>query len=205
MPSRRPWVRISRTRELAPVTETTMLATDIIGFAGSYRDAPAQLHARQLMYDLLITAFEITGLPWWDCYHEDRGDGALIIAPSGISPVQFLAPLTHHLDALMRWDKERSGSAQLRLRIAVHHGYVYRDEYGVTGHALTHLFRILEAPAFKKAIATAGTHLGAIISDQLYADALQRGGLINLAAYTQLRLTCKETRTQGWLWLPSRP
>jgi hypothetical protein len=201
-----PRTRITRPRELAPTMHTTVLATDIIGFADRYRDVGAQLHVRQMMYELLIEAFGITGLSWWDCYREDRGDGALIVAPPDINPDSFLDPLTHHLNALLRcYAQDASDRTQLRLRMAIHHGYVYHDAHGVTGHALTHLFRLLEAPAFKKAVATAETNLGAVVSDQLYTDAIQRGGLIDQAAYRQLRLSCKETRTRAWLWLPAAP
>lgn len=84
----------------------------------------------------------------------------------------------------------------------LHYGRVYYDAHGVTSHTLTHLFRLLEAPAFKKAVATSQAPFGAIISDQLYTDVVQHGGLINPAAYAQVWLTCKETRTRGWMWLP---
>jgi hypothetical protein len=87
--------------------------------------------------------------------------------------------------------------------MAVHYGYVYYDAHGVTGHALTHLYRLLEAPAYKRAITTAATRLGAIVSDQLYTQALEHDTLIDPAAYTPVRLSCKETRTRAWLWLPA--
>jgi hypothetical protein len=184
--------------------EATLIATDIMGFARRYHTAGAQLYARQMMYELLIEAFDITALPWWDCYREDRGDGVLIVAPPGVTPDQFLDPLIHHLHALLRSHARRSPqSEQLHLRIAIHHGYVFYDAHGVTGHALTYLYRILEAPAFKKAVAAAGAPLGAIVSDQLYTQAAERDALIDPEAYTQVRLSCKETRTRAWLWLPA--
>lgn len=187
-----------RPRELFPVMHTTVLATDIVAFGQRYRDIGAQLAVRQLMYELLASAFGMTGLSWWDCYREDRGDGTLVIAPPDIEPKWFLDPLINHLTAPLR----RHGPP-LRLRMAVHYGCVYYDAHGVTGHTLTHLFRLLEAPAFKKALATSQAPFGAIISDQLYTGIAQRGGLINPAAYMQVRLGCKETRTRGWLWLPT--
>lgn len=192
---------ISRPRAFGPITRTTVLATDIIGFGSSYRDAGSQLLIRHMHYELLINAFESTGLPWWDCHREDRGDGALIVAPPSIDPDRFLDPFIRHLDAMLR---QCAGTAdelsQLRLRLAVHHGYVYYDAHGVAGHALIHLFRLLEAPAFKKALASSRARLGAIVSDQLYTEAAQRRDLTDPAAYRPLRLTHKETRTRAWLW-----
>jgi hypothetical protein len=194
-----------RPHERFPVTHTTVLATDIVAFGQRYRDISAQLDMRQLMYELLTGAFGMTGLSWWDCYREDRGDGTLVVAPPDIEPGYFLDPLIHHLTALLRRHAWPAGNRPpLRLRMAVHHGCVYYDAHGVTGHTLTHLFRLLEAPTFKKAIARSQAPFGAIVSDQLYTDVVQRGGLINPAAYTQVRLSCKETRTRGWLWLPAK-
>jgi hypothetical protein len=195
---------IRRLRESAPVMHTTLLATDIIGFGNCYRDASAQLYIRQVMYELLIEAFDITGLSWWDCYREDRGDGALVVATPDANPDRFLDPLMNHLHALLGcYARRADDSRQLRLRMAVHYGCVYHDPYGVTGHAVTHLHRLLEAPAFKRAVTTAEGRFGAVVSDWLYTETLQHGGLIDRAAYRQLRLSCKETRTRAWLWLPA--
>jgi hypothetical protein len=195
---------ISRPLELAPAMHTTLVATDIVGFGKKYRDADAQMHVRRMMYELFIEAFTITGLPWWDCHREDRGDGALVVAPPDVHPDSFLDPLAHHLNATVhRYNRHASDNTQLHLRMAVHHGYVYRDTYGVTGDALTHLFRLLEAPAFKKSLATVEADLGVIVSHRLYTDARQRGGLINPAGYAPLHLSYKETRTRAWLWLPA--
>jgi hypothetical protein len=185
------------------VMDTTLVAIDIMGYARRYRGARAQLYARQTMYELVIEAFGITALPWWDCYHEDRGDGALIVAPPDVTPGQFLDPLIHHLNALLRSHARRvSQTMRLNMRMAVHYGYVYYDAHGVTSHALTHLYRLLEAPAFKKAVVAAESRLGAIVSDQLYTQALEHDTLIDPAAYTQMFLICKETRTRAWLWSP---
>lgn len=48
-----------------------------------------------------------------------------------------------------------------------------------------------------------GAQLGVIVSDHLYAEAAQHAGLMNPAAYTPLELTCKETCSRAWLWLPA--
>jgi len=131
--------------------QTTLVATDIMGYARRYHGASALLYAWQAMYELVIAAFNITALPWWGCYREDRGDGTLIVAPPGISPGQILDPLIHHLNALLRSHARRAGQGmQLDLRMAIHYGYVYYDAHGVTGYALTHLYRLLEAPRSRR-------------------------------------------------------
>ncbi|MBC6457856.1 hypothetical protein [Actinomadura sp. HBU206391] len=182
---------------------TTLAAVDITAFGDHRRDDDAQLHLRQAMYECLVDAFSITRLPWAACHREDRGDGVLIVTPPDVPAEALLDPLAHHLHAgLRRHNRLASETGRLRLRAAVHSGRVHRDLNGVAGHAALHLFRLLEAAAFKKAFNTSGADLGLIVSDGLYRDASRHGGLINPAAYQRLRVSCKETRAWGWLWLP---
>lgn len=182
-------------------TNTTIAAVDITGF-GSRRDAVIQRHLRMTMYGHLVEAFTMTRLPWVDCYREDRGDGVLIVAPPDVNADHFLDPLAHHLAAVLRrGNRIANDSTRLRLRMAVHHGDVHRDARGITGAATIHLFRLLEAAAFKRAFKDCD--LAMIVSDRLYTDATQRGGLIDATAFRRLRITCKETRrARAWLWLP---
>ncbi|XRQ10296.1 hypothetical protein ACN3XK_05160 [Actinomadura welshii] len=188
-------------RELGPSMHTTLLAVDIESFGAPRRDDLAQLHVRRHMYQLLIESFEMTRLPWWDCHREDRGDGALIVAPPEVPATDFLDPLAHHLTAVLRrYNRLASDAARLRLRLAVHIGLVHRDAHGVAGQALVHLFRLLEAPAFKRVFADGGAELGLLVSDQLYAQACAAGGLIDPSAYESLRVTVKETRARAWFW-----
>jgi hypothetical protein len=192
----------------APIAQATgdlaFAAVDITAFGDPRRDDDIQLHLRRTLYDQLAAAFALTRLPWHACYREDRGDGALIVTPPEVEPADLLDPLAHHLTALLRRsNKLASDSAHLRMRLAVHTGRIHRDEYGLAGRALVHLFRLLEAPAFKRALNTSGADLGMIVSDHLYEDATARGGFVNPAAYQQLTIRSKETRTRGWLWLPT--
>ncbi|MGH3239506.1 MAG: hypothetical protein ACRDNL_03945 [Spirillospora sp.] len=170
---------------------------------GLLGDEHSQLHQRHQLYARLAEACEITRIPWWDCYREDRGDGALIIAPPEVPADAFLDPFAHHLTAVLRrHNRLASPAARLRLRVAVHAGHVNRDAHGVAGQAVLHLFRLLEAAAFRKALAGGSADLGLIVSDRLYGDATARGGLINPDAYRPLRVSHKETRAKAWLWSP---
>lgn len=185
---------------------TTLIAIDIVAFGDPSRDTNTQSQLRTMTYKLVTEACAMTQIPWHRCHSEDRGDGLLIIAPPDVNPDDFLDPLAHHLHALLRrYNRHAAPTAQLRLRVAVHHGYVQQDEHGYTGHATTLLFRLLESTAFKRALNHTGCDLGLLVSHTLHTEAIQRGGLTNPNAYQQLRITCKETRTHGWLWLPPSP
>lgn len=182
---------------------TTLAAADIVAFGGRARDLPAQLFLRETMYDIVKDAFTITQLPWDHCHREDRGDGMILLAPPDSNPDAFLDPLAHHLAALLRRrNRHAAEHVRLRLRFAVHHGYVRRDEHGFAGAAAIHVCRLLEATEFKNAIHQAACDFSLIVSDTLYTDAVQRGDLIDPDAYRPTRVTVKETRTGAWIWLP---
>ena len=183
---------------------TTILAIDIVGYGRLCGNADMHTILRETAYRQLAAAFAMTQIPLDACTVEDRGDGALVVLPAAVDCDHCLDPLAHHLAAtLRRHNQNVGGAARLRLRMAVHFGYIQRDRHGVCGHAATHLFRLIEAPAFKTAMQSADSDLGMLVSDQLYNDALERG-LINPGAYRPVRVAVKETRAKGWLWL-SRP
>ena len=192
-------------RRPARPTHTALMAVDICAF-GDRRDADVQLHLRDKMYDHLADAFAMTRLPWHTVYREDRGDGALIILPPAVPAEALLDPLAHHLHALLRRSNRfASDTARLRMRFAVHAGDVYGDAHGVTGHAVVHLFRLLDCGGFKRLLATSDADLGLIVSEQLYQDTTHRAGLVDALSYRSMNVRHKETRTRAWVWLPPQP
>lgn len=186
----------------AATVYTTLLAADIVAFGGHVGDVDAQLHLRRGMYDLLEEAFALTRLPWERCRREDRGDGVVLLAPPDADPDAFLDPLAYHVAALLRRNRYAADHVRLRMRLSVHHSYVCLDDTGFAGAAAIHLFRLLHAHAFKRALSHSPTDLALIVSDRLYQDALQRGRLFDPGAYRRARVNAKETRTTGWIWLP---
>ncbi|MEU8119188.1 hypothetical protein AB0C21_10825 [Spirillospora sp. NPDC049024] len=185
---------------------TTLIALDIPGFGDERRTHDVQRLLRATMYELLADSFAMTRLPWWSCHREDRGDGALIVAPPTVDSFAALDPLAHHLAALLRRSNRLANDiTRLRLRMAVHCGEVQHDAHGVLGQAVTHLFRLLDAPAFKRAMAGAlDADLGMVVSDHLYRAAAGDGA-IDPNAYAPLSVTCKQTRkAKAHLWLPPR-
>lgn len=186
-----------------PPVHTTLVAVDICSFGDRRRDDGVQLHLRREMYDRLMEACAITRLPWWESHREDRGDGALVVMPPYVPPEDLLDPFAHHLTALLRrYNRLASEAARLQLRLAVHAGRVHGDAYGMAGQPLIHLFRLLEARSFKNALAGSGADLGMIVSDRLYADAMDLGGLVDPGAYRETRISIKETRARAWMWFP---
>lgn len=184
-----------------------MLAVDIKAFNDPKRGEDVQRFLRAAMYELLAGAFGESGVQWSACHHEDRGDGVLVIAPPGAPATALIDPLVDHLRAgIRRHNKLSSELARIRLRTSVHAGQVHFDENGVSGHAVTLLFRMLEAVAFKRAFDSSGTDFALVASAALYEDVISQGpGLIDPGMYAPINIRCKETRVRGWLYLPPVP
>jgi hypothetical protein len=181
-----------------------MLAVDITAFNDHTRGEAVQRFLRAAMYDLLTNAFGRSRLTWVACHHEDRGDGVLVIAPPAVPPAALIDPLVDHLRAGLRLhNKLCSDLAKIRLRMSVHAGQVYFDDNGVCGVAVTHLFRMLDAAAFKRVFAMSGADFALVTSDALYGEVLSQGpGLIDPDMYAPINIRCKETRGRVWLFLP---
>lgn len=179
-----------------------MLALDIASF--SSRDAGTQQHLRDGLYRIAAAACDAAGLPWHTCYHEDRGDGILGIAAPVVS-AELLDPIAAYVCAgLRRYNRLTSTPARIRLRMAIHAGYVRYDRDGVSGDDLIHLFRLLDARRFKDRLAASHDDFALIASDYLYSEIIQHGpGLIEPAEYQSVAIMNKETQTRAWIWLPN--
>jgi hypothetical protein len=85
------------------------LFTDVAGFADPVRTDSDRDVVRAVMYEILRSAFEASGVPWAACYREDRGDGAVIVVPPTISTQRVVDPLVAELaDRLRQWRASRA-------------------------------------------------------------------------------------------------
>lgn len=179
-----------------------MLATDIAAF-GSRRDDDVQQHLRETHYRIIDNASRNVGLPEEICHREDRGDGILMIAPPCVSAELLLDPFVSHVRAgVRRHNRLASAPARIQLKMAVHAGQVHFDAHGVSGQALIHLFRLLEAREVKKAVDTTGATFALTASQRLYEDVVRhQPGLIDASVYQPITIALKETRAPAWIWL----
>jgi hypothetical protein len=184
-----------------------IVAVDIAGSAGAGRDDDeVQLELRDALYGLLVRAFAASAIPWDQCLHEDRGDGILVIVPARLPTVTVINPLLAHLQALVRRHNRLAREpAQIRLRVAVHIGEVHRDQHGLAGVAVNHVFRLLDAPVLKQALASRCAELVLIVSDYVYDSVVRHSrAMIDPAAFQPVTASVKETRTRAWTLLPDQ-
>lgn len=178
-----------------------LFAIDIAGFTDPRRDEQVHLYLREMTYRMLERAFDGSGLPWRICHHEDRGDGALIIVPPVLSADGLADPLPERLCGLVRVHNRLSAEeAHIQLRAAAHIGMVYRDDHGFTGDAISHLYRLLEAPSLKHLLAASGSDLAFIASEFCYETVIRRHPtLVDPAAFQPVTIDLRHAQATGWV------
>ncbi len=185
----------------------TLFAVDIAGFTSPGRDDEIRLYLHEELYEVLERAFDGSGIPWAGCFHEDRGDGALIVVPPGMACKGIIDPLPERLRGLIRRHNHVScPAAGIQLRAAAHIGPVEHDGHGFVGSDVNLLFRMLEARPLKRALAGSNAELALIISDDVYRRLVCRcPSLVSPDAFRRVRFQVKDTRAWAWTYLPGAP
>jgi hypothetical protein len=178
----------------------SILYFDIAAFGDPSRDNDIQAFVRRGLYRILRKAMNRTGIPWDRCYREDRGDGVLAVVPPEIPTVRLLRLPAWLRAEIHRHNKCSSQAAGIRLRAALHAGAVHRDAYGLSGRALVHAARLIEAQPAKDALARPGAELVFILSEPVYESVLaQSAHLPEAAAYRPFETRVKESSLRAWM------
>jgi hypothetical protein len=187
-----------------PAVHRTILVVDVESFSDRRRTAPHQIAVRNGLYCALRKAFDGAGIPWDDCYHEDRGDGVFLLAPPEVPKHLFVESLPHRLVAALREHNEiHADRSRIRLRMALHAGEVRHDEQGVTGEALIRAFRLVDAGSLKAELAASPGVLAMIMSSWFFDEVVRHSAAARVpGAHREIKVTVKETDTTAWIHLP---
>jgi hypothetical protein len=190
----------------APAGRCTLVAADVVGFGGQRRSRQIQTYIRDCLYKLVENALRDSGVEFTRCYSEDRGDGLVVAVPPEVPTDRLIHPFAEYLRAGLRLHNLVSSDlAQLRLRLAVHGAQAWADTHGLVGDSVIHLFRLLDAPAFKHLVHTSGAYLTLIASDAVYREVIMDApGLIDPDDYDRMAVDHKELSTTGWVRLVGR-
>ena len=182
---------------------TTICAVDIEGFGGGDRTRPNYVALRAGMYAAVEQAFQRSGIPWDNCYHEGAGDSILALAPATVGKATFAANLpTALVAALQAHNAEHPPEERLRMRMALHAGEITRDARGVTGTAIIHAARLLDSPPLKEALRTSTGLLAIIASAWFYDEVIRQHPENAPEEYVRFDVVVKETTGIGWIRLP---
>ncbi|MGI5166583.1 cyclic nucleotide-binding domain-containing protein [Spirillospora sp. CA-253888] len=181
----------------------TILFTDIVGFSRPHRRDDDRLKVRRAMYDLLREALEGSAVPWPALHREDRGDGALLVAPPEIPTRSVTDPMLARLaEGLRRHNLRAPEAERFQMRVALHVGPVVPDAEGVSGWAIIQTARLLDAPVFKQTMACTRADLGFITSAFVYETVIAqaRGGL-DPSGFRYVTDEVKTLEVSGWMHL----
>lgn len=188
---------------LQPAVHRTILVADVERFSDPKRGNRHQVAVRQGLYRSVQSAFRSSHIPWADCYHEDRGDGLMVLVPPEIPKGLFVEILPAELaTVLAEYNRLHPAEEQIRLRMALHAGELTFDDYGVTGSALNMAFRLLDAGPVKTMLAESPGVLALITSAWFFEEVVRHSAVWDPAAYRPVRVMVKETDTTGWIHLP---
>jgi tetratricopeptide (TPR) repeat protein len=191
--------------ESYPALHRAILGVDIERFADRRRTNPDQMAVRAGLYRCLRAAFARSGMAWESCYHEDRGDGALILVPPEIPKAVLVTRFLEELSTALRsHNDDHAAESRMRVRLVVHAGEVHQDGYGVAGTAVTVAFRLLETTALKQALANSPGPVALIASRWFFEEVIRHTPASDPATYRQVRVSVKETDELAWIRLPDR-
>jgi hypothetical protein len=191
---------------LSPAVHRAIVCVDVEGFGDRRRTNPDQVAARDGLYCALSQAFARSGMHWEDCYHEDRGDGALILIPSDVPKSLLVTDVPRELAAaLSEHNQAHDQPARIRLRMAVHAGEIHHDAHGVAGTAINVTFRLLEAAPLKRALAGSSGVLAVIASRWFFEEVIRHTPASGPASYRRVPIAVKETKDSAWICRPDDP
>jgi len=191
---------------LPPAVHRTIIAVDVEGFGDWRRINSHQVAVREGLYRVLMQAFRAATIPWSGCYHEDRGDGVLILAPPEVAKSVFVKSLPDQLvEGLREHNNTHPAPEQIRLRMALHAGELHYDDHGVAGASINLTFRLLDAGPLRSALAGSPGVLALITSSWFFEEVVRHSPAAHPAAYRLVRVRVKETDAVGWVHLPDHP
>ena len=195
------WPEISREQ-----LNCSVLFTDIAGFGDPERNDSDREVVRMALYEILRSALDASGVPWHACYHEDRGDGVVIVVPPTIATVRVVDPLIPELAGQLRqYNRRAADVVRIQLRAALHVGPVGMDAEGLTGQALIVAARLVDAPVLKERLATDQADLAFAASAYVYDHVVRNCvGRVDSTAFEHLELQVKESHISAWIHVTGR-
>jgi hypothetical protein len=178
----------------------TVLRTDVVAFGALNRNDRDRRIIRRASLEMMQVSL---GYLWDSCTSEDRGDGLLIVVPPMIPTTKIMERLDSELPRELRLHNHTySESVRIKLRVAANVGPVMGDLLGVSGEAIIRTARLIEAPVFKEAMASADASLGIIVSAFIYETVIRHAaGLMDVDEYEEVEVKVKESSMPAWMKL----
>jgi effector-associated domain 2 (EAD2)-containing protein len=179
-----------------------IMVVDVESYGDPTRTDLHRVTVREGVYDVVEAAFKEADIPWAECFTSDSGDGLLVVLPPTVPKIVLVDRLPARLNSgLLRHNEIHAAGARIRFRVALHTGEVRRDAHGVVGEAVNFTFRIADARDAKRALKESTAHIVLIVSDTFYQSVVVHDPAAEPAAFHEIDVAVKETRTTAWVRL----
>lgn len=184
-----------------------MFGVDIENFSG--RTARMQNDAQRDLERVLDRAADATGIDPGRWRLQPGGDGALVVLPEGLDYARVVGRLPAAVEReLARLARPGRPGPRLRLRLAVHYGFVVTSPasaLGPAGDAPVVVRRLLDAEAVRRRLVERpGRDLVLIVSDRIYRDVVGSGlCALRRSDFHQVDLEAKGRAYRGHLYEPA--
>lgn len=186
--------------ERQPAVYRAILVVDVESFSGGHRTEDHRRMVRAGLHDMLVTTLGDLGHDYQAGYHNDTGDGVVVFLTPEVPESLLVRQLPVALEALLREHNSRyAEGAQIRLRVALHHGQVFFDEAGASAAAVIHACRLVDSHPVRDSLKRSETPLALIVSDDFYREVVRGEPAAAPGSYAEVQVSSKETDCTGWL------
>ena len=179
-----------------------VLAVDIVGYSGLL--VPEHEEAQRRLVAILTETSTEAGAPIDSWHLQASGDGMLAVLPVGLSETTFIPAFVMALGPAL--DRHNSGDhPTLRLRVAIHHGYVEWAPNGWSDDTVIEVGRMCDAAETRAALTdNPDSTFVLAISPRIHHDIVVRRRLLDPATFWSATLTAKDRQLPAWLYVPAR-
>lgn len=186
--------------ERQPSVYRAILVVDIESFSGGHRSEDHRRLVRAGLREMLTATLSGIGHDYEAGYHNDTGDGVVVFLTSDVPESRLVRQLPHDLELLLREHNSLyADGAQIRLRLALHHGQVFFDATGASAAAVIHACRLVDSHPVRDALKRGESPLSLIVSDDFYRQVVRGEPAAAPDSYAEVQVSAKETEAVGWL------
>lgn len=166
------------------------------------RTNPGQLILRDVIYDIVQSAFTATGIDL-SRPPEDRGDGVLLVLPADVPKKQMLGRWVNELHEALR-ERNAPLKEPIRVRVGIHAGELHHDDHGVAGTDVNIACRLASCEPAKGTLRAApAARMVVAVSDFIHQSVVRHDGpYIDPDSYCKHALRTAEYNGHVWLRVP---
>jgi hypothetical protein len=180
-----------------------LVSVDAKGYGSS--DDQQQDRTQTALPAILEKAAQAVGMDRGRWHKQPTGDGELSILPSQEHAPQVIDDFVRELHVrIAEHNLYHAPKARLRLRLAIHHGYVKRADNGYAGQGVVAVARLVDSQVLKDVVKLPGIELAVILSQEVF-EAVVRQRHISLAPdrFRKVSVANKEyTGKTAWIYTP---